>query len=117
MKNFLLCLCLLCGLTTTELAAQATAAVTEVPAASAPAPATLKVKVKGVGCSMDLKTLAERVEALDGVTTCTPVKRGAVTTFEVAHDPAVASADKIHATIENTAGCTAPESRPYKVKL
>ena len=77
----------------------------------------LKVRVKGVGCSMDLKTLSDKVAALDGVTACKTLKRGAVTTFEVAHDPARVDAEAIHAAIENTAGCTSPESRPYKVKL
>ena len=97
--------------------AQNTAVVKSDPVEAAAASAKLRVKVKGVGCAMDLKTLAEKVEALDGVATCTPLKRGAVTTFEIAHDPAVASPEKIHAAIENTAGCTAPDSRPYKVKL
>ena len=78
---------------------------------------TLQVKVKGVGCANDLKTLAETVTALNGVAKCTTLKRGAVTTFEIAYDPALVAATKIHAAIEDTPGCTAPDSRPYKVKL
>ena len=77
---------------------------------------TLEVKVKGVGCAMDLKTLSEKVTALEGVASCETIKRGAVTTFEVKHNAARVDAKTIYAAIEGTAGCSNPNDRPYKVK-
>ena len=77
---------------------------------------TLTVKVKGVGCSNDCKTICTNVEKLEGVNSCSTVKKGAITTFEAKYDPAVISEEEIHAAIENTGGCTNPDSRPYKVK-
>ena len=78
---------------------------------------TLSVKVKGVGCSTDCKTICSNVEKLEGVSSCTTVKKGAVTTFEAKYDSALVTEEQINAAIENTGGCSNPETRPYKVKL
>ena len=77
---------------------------------------TLSVKVKGVGCATDCKTICSNVEKLEGVSSFTTVKKGATTTFEAKYDPALVTEEQINAAIENTGGCTKPESRPYKVK-
>ena len=77
---------------------------------------TLSVKVKGVGCATDCKTICGNVEKLEGVSSFTTVKKGATTTFEAKYDPTVVTEEQIHAAIENTGGCTDPNSRPYKVK-
>ena len=115
MKKLLTVLCcLFFGIV--SLPAGAQTAIEPVVTTSTGATETLKLKVKGVGCDNDLRTLAQRVKALTGVARCNPLKRGAVSTFEVVHDPAVATAAAIQSAIENTAGCTAPDSRPYKVK-
>ena len=78
---------------------------------------TLTVKVKGVGCMTDCKTICTNVEKLKGVSSVVTVKKGAITTFEAKYDPALVTEEQIHAAIENTGGCTNPETRPYKVKL
>lgn len=78
---------------------------------------TLSVKVKGVGCSTDCKTICSNVEKLKGVSSSTTVKKGATTTFEVKYDATLVTEEQIHAAIENTGGCTNPNTRPYKVKL
>jgi copper chaperone CopZ len=75
------------------------------------------IKVKGVTCAMDLKTIAANVEKLDGVSSCKPLKEGAVSTFQVAYNPSKISEKEIHAAVENTEGCENPADRPYKVKL
>jgi copper chaperone CopZ len=77
---------------------------------------TLLVKVKGVGCSSDLKSISNNVEKLDGVSACITKKQGATTTFEVKYNPVLVAEKDIYAAIENTAGCQAPDDRPYKVK-
>jgi len=77
---------------------------------------TLSVKVKGVGCSTDCKTICSNVEKLKGVNSSSTVKKGATTTFEVKYDATLVTEEQIHAAIENTGGCTNPDSRPYKVK-
>ena len=78
---------------------------------------TLSVKVKGVGCATDCKTICSNVEKLDGVSSFTTVKKGATTTFEAKYDPSLVTEEQINAAVENTGGCTNPDSRPYKVKL
>lgn len=75
------------------------------------------IKVKGVTCAMDLKTIASNVEKLDGVSSCKPLKEGAVSTFQVAYNPLKISEKEIYAAVENTEGCENPTDRPYKVKL
>jgi copper chaperone CopZ len=78
---------------------------------------TITVKVKGVGCMGDLKDIANSVKKLDGVSTCEEGKMGATSTFMVTYDPAKVTKKAIHAAIEGTAGCSNPDSRPYKVKV
>lgn len=75
------------------------------------------LKVKGVTCAMDLKTISANVEKLEGVSTCKPLKEGAISTFQVAYNPMKVSEKDIYAAIENTEGCENPADRPYKVKL
>ncbi|BDC99580.1 heavy-metal-associated domain-containing protein [Persicobacter psychrovividus] len=77
---------------------------------------TIKTKVKGVTCSSDLKTIANNVEGLEGVSSCKAVKSGPTSTFEITFDPAVVSEKQINAVIQNTSGCKNPNDRPYKVK-
>lgn len=75
------------------------------------------IKVKGVTCAMDLKTIASNVEKLEGVSSCKPLKEGAISTFQVAYNPLKVTEKEIYAAVENTEGCENPSDRPYKVKL
>jgi copper chaperone CopZ len=77
---------------------------------------TITVKVRGVTCSGDLKTLADNVKELKGVSECKPGKMGATSVFEVTYNPALVSSKEIYKAFENTAGCQDPNDRPYKVK-
>jgi copper chaperone CopZ len=77
---------------------------------------TMTVKVKGVGCEQDIKTISGNVEKLEGVTSCLITKKGATTTFKVKMNPSLVTEEAIHTAIENTAGCSNPNDRPYKVK-
>ena len=78
---------------------------------------TILVKVTGVGCSTDVRTIAANINKLNGVNTCTVIKKAAVTRFEVNFNPAIVSEQKIHATVEDTPGCSNQSSRPYQVKI
>lgn len=77
---------------------------------------TITIKVKGVTCSSDLKTLADNVMGLKGVSACKPGKAGPVSVFKVTFNPALVGTKEIFKAIENTAGCSDPDERPYKVK-
>ena len=77
---------------------------------------TIEVKVKGVGCSADLKSIAENVKSTEGVSDCNTIKKGATTTFEVIYNPELVTEEDIFAAIEDTPGCKSPEDRPYTVK-
>lgn len=77
---------------------------------------TIVVKVKGVTCKNDLKTLSTNVRELKGVSACTPGKAGATSVFNVTYNPGMVSTKEIFSTFENTAGCTDPNDRPYKIK-
>ncbi len=78
---------------------------------------SLTVKVTGVGCNTDVKTIGAAVEQLDGVSSCSAAKRGAVTRFVVQYDPQVVCEDDIFQAVENTPGCKNPNDRPYRVKI
>ncbi len=77
---------------------------------------TITIKVKGVTCSNDLKTLADNVKDLKGVSNCVPGKAGPTSVFKVTYNPAMVSTKEIYKAIENTGGCSDPDDRPYKVK-
>lgn len=77
---------------------------------------TITIKVKGVTCSNDLKTLADNVKELKGVSDCKPGKMGPTSVFKITFNPALVSTKEIYKTIENTGGCSDPNDRPYKVK-
>jgi copper chaperone CopZ len=77
---------------------------------------TITIKVKGVTCSNDLKTLADNVKELKGVSDCKPGKAGPTSVFKVTYNPALVSTKEIYKAIENTEGCSDPNDRPYKVK-
>jgi copper chaperone CopZ len=77
---------------------------------------TITVKVKGVTCSNDLKTLSDNVMELKGVRACKPGKAGPTSVFKITFNPALVSSKEIYKAIENTAGCSDPDERPYKVK-
>lgn len=77
---------------------------------------TITVKVKGVTCSGDLKTLADNVLELKGVSECKPGKMGPTSVFKVTFNPAMVSTKDIYKAFENTGGCSDPNDRPYKVK-
>ncbi len=80
------------------------------------ADSTITIKVKGVTCSNDLKTLADNVMLLKGVSACKPGKAGPVSVFKVSFNPALVGTKEIFKAIENTGGCSDPDERPYKVK-
>lgn len=77
---------------------------------------TITIKVKGVTCSNDLKTLADNVKELKGVSDCKPGKMGPTSVFKITYNPALVSTKDIYKAIENTGGCSDPNDRPYKVK-
>ena len=77
---------------------------------------SVTVRVKGITCSMDLKMITANVEKVNGVYSCTTIKQGTTTTFEIKYSPLVTTEKEIFATIENTASCENPEERPYKIK-
>lgn len=77
---------------------------------------TITVKVKGVTCKNDLATLSDNVKELKGVADCKSGKMGPVSEFQITFNPAVVSTKEIYKAIENTAGCSDPKDRPYKVK-
>jgi copper chaperone CopZ len=77
---------------------------------------TITIKVKGVTCSNDLKTLADNVKELKGVSDCKPGKMGPTSVFKITYNPAMVSTKDIFKVIENTGGCSDPNERPYKVK-
>lgn len=76
----------------------------------------ITIKVKGVTCSNDLKTLADNVKELKGVSDCKPGKMGPTSVFKITFNPALVSTKEIFKAIENTGGCSDPNERPYKVK-
>ncbi len=78
---------------------------------------SITIKVKGVTCSMDLKTISDNVEKLEGVSSCTAGKAGATSSFEIKFDPTLVTEKKIYTAVEDTGGCKNPDDRPYKVKL
>ncbi|MCY7309234.1 MAG: hypothetical protein SGI96_11755 [Bacteroidota bacterium] len=77
---------------------------------------TITIKVKGVTCKNDLVTLSDNVKELKGVTDCKPGKMGPVSEFQIIFNPALVGTKEIYKAIENTAGCSDPKDRPYKVK-
>lgn len=77
---------------------------------------TITIKVKGVTCSNDLKTLADNVKELKGVSDCKPGKMGPTSVFKITYNPALVSTKEIYKAIENTGGCSDPNEKPYKVK-
>lgn len=78
---------------------------------------TITIKVKGVTCNNDLKTLANNVKEVKGVSDCKPGKAGPVSVFKITYNPALVNTTDIYKAIENTGGCSDPNDRPYKVKL
>jgi copper chaperone CopZ len=78
---------------------------------------TITVKVTGVGCSTDVKTIGINVEKMSGVASCVAAKRGAVTRFDVSYNPDVVCEDDIYQAIQDTPGCSNPDTRPYRVKI
>ena len=78
---------------------------------------TLVLKVSGANCNNDLRTLAQRVKAVDGVYNCETVgKRGVNTKFKVDFNPGLISEKEIRTAFESTPGCSDPNEFPYKVK-
>lgn len=77
---------------------------------------TITIKVKGVTCSNDLKTLADNVKELKGVSDCKPGKMGPTSVFKITYNPALVGTKEIYKAIESTGGCSDPNDRPYKVK-
>ena len=61
-----------------------------------------------MGCNTDVKTIRAEVEKLDGVSSCTPYKRGAVTRFTVQYNPELICEDDIYQAVEATPGCKNP---------
>lgn len=77
---------------------------------------TIVVKVKGVTCKNDLKTLSKNVKELKGVSDCTAGKAGPTSVFNVTYNPEMVGSKEIFSAFENTAGCSDPNDRPYKIK-
>ena len=78
---------------------------------------TVKLKVAGINCSADCKDIQNVVSKINGVTTCAMKgKPGTTTSFEVTFNPSLVSEVDIRKAVEGTAGCSNPDSRPYKVK-
>lgn len=77
---------------------------------------TISVKIKGITCSGDLTTLADNVKEIAGVSSVIPGKAAPKSIFKISYNPALVKTSQIYAAIENTAGCSDPKDRPYKVK-
>lgn len=77
---------------------------------------TITIKVKGVTCKNDLVTLSDNVKELKGVADCKSGKVGPVSEFQITFNKALVGTKEIYKVIENTAGCSDPKDRPYKVK-
>ena len=77
---------------------------------------TITVKVKGVTCKNDLVTLSDNIKELKGIADCKPGKMGPVSAFHITFNPKLVGTNEIYKAIENTAGCSDPKDRPYKVK-
>ena len=77
---------------------------------------TITIKVKGVTCKNDLVTLSDNIKELKGVADCKSGKVGPVSEFQITFNRALVSTKEIYKAIENTAGCSDPKDRPYKVK-
>lgn len=77
---------------------------------------TITIRVKGVTCKNDLVTLSGNVKELNGVADCKTGKMGPVSEFQITFNPALIGTKEIYKAIENTAGCSDPKDRPYKVK-
>ncbi|MDZ4794346.1 MAG: hypothetical protein SGI83_08735 [Bacteroidota bacterium] len=77
---------------------------------------TITIKVKGVTCKNDLVTLSDNVKELKGVADCKSGKMGPVSEFQITFNPVLVGTKEIYKAIENTAGCSDPKDRPYKVK-
>lgn len=77
---------------------------------------TITIKVKGVTCKNDLATLSTNVKELKGVSDCKSGKVGPVSEFQITFNRALVGTKEIYTAIENTAGCSDPKDRPYKVK-
>jgi copper chaperone CopZ len=77
---------------------------------------TITIKVKGVTCKNDLVTLSDNVKELKGVADCKSGKMGPVSEFQITFNPGLVGTKEIYKAIENTAGCSDPKDRPYKVK-
>jgi copper chaperone CopZ len=77
---------------------------------------TIIIKVKGVTCKNDLVTLSDNVKELKGVAECKSGKVGPVSEFTITFNRTLVGTKEIFKAIENTAGCSDPKDRPYKVK-
>ncbi len=77
---------------------------------------TITVKIKGITCAGDLITLSDNVKEIAGVSSVIPGKAAAKSVFKISYNPALVKTSQIFAAIENTAGCSDPKDRPYKVK-
>lgn len=77
---------------------------------------TITLKVKGLNCAMDVQTISDQVEKLKGVSSCSSLKMGTTSKFEIKYHPAWVSRKEIETAIENTPGCENINDRPYKVK-
>ena len=84
---------------------------------AAPVESTIKLKITGINCGGDIKDIQKQIAELKGVTSCVPARKPSATTiFEVKFNPALVTEKEIRSAVEGTAGCSDPESRPYKVK-
>ena len=77
---------------------------------------TILIKVKGADCSNDLVRIGSNVEKIEGVVSCTLVKEGLTSKFEVVYKPTFVTNLDIYNAVENTGGCGNPDERPYTVK-
>jgi copper chaperone CopZ len=76
-----------------------------------------EIQVKGITCNNDVNIISKHVEALPGVTSCSPKgKVGASSTLVVQFNPEETSIERIYATIEDSPSCDHPDQKPYKVK-
>ena len=79
---------------------------------------SITIKVTGINCGGDIIDIQKKVSELKGVTSVDPAKKPAATTvFLVKYNAALTTEKDIRNAVENTAGCSDPDSRPYKVKL
>lgn len=78
---------------------------------------TVTIEVSNLHCDGDMPTIKKQLlngEGIDDVTFTD--RKKLASSFTITYHTAATSPEKVKAAIENTAGCDAPDEKPYRVK-